>query len=244
MSASSSYNFAAAFVEFSRKTELEEIAIALAIPLPLLKKKVFQDGWVRLAAALPTSVGIGPRAERDLAKIQANREKCLHIAQELQEDLLEVVRQLRSKELKISKTTSKGETIVVDPSIKDRVDLANYAKTVADLSYKALGDLADARPAEGGGAFGGAPGSITIILPPVVAQPRAERAYDVDSEIVGDPPAWRTALPGAVVEAELLPDQGNGSSTQPIEDTMLDSAITPSTTPKAESGKDCPGPGP
>jgi hypothetical protein len=74
----------------------------------------------------------------------------------------------------------KGKTIEVEaqPSMADRVNLATYARTIADITYRALGDFgeksdlkanASAKPRE-------TVPPITIILPKEIALPRAERA--------------------------------------------------------------------
>ena len=44
------YNWTAAFVAFLRNTTLEDISLAMAIPLHALKTKAKRDGWKRLAA--------------------------------------------------------------------------------------------------------------------------------------------------------------------------------------------------
>src|SRR5437762_2198044 len=95
-------NWAAAFLEFSRGSPPEEISIALAIPLKLLKAKIHGESWRRLAAevALPAPVAT-VKAERDIAKIEANRAKNYEIALKLQENLIEIVDKLRKGELRV-----------------------------------------------------------------------------------------------------------------------------------------------
>ena len=111
-------------------------------------------------------------AERDLERIQENREKNLRIAQALQEDLLKQVELLRDGQLKIERIAGKNAVrMQVEPTPRDRADLANYAKSVADLSYRALGDMLVAREAEG---LPQQAASVTIILAAQIAAPRLD----------------------------------------------------------------------
>ena len=87
--------------------------------------------------------------------------------------MLAIVDSLVAGTLTIAKTTSLGTIVQVKPSIKDRVDLANYAKTVAEASYRALGD-APAAASEGSGA--GMVPVVNVILPLQIASPRVSRA--------------------------------------------------------------------
>ncbi len=182
------YNWTAAFVAFARGTPLDDIAFTMAIPISSLRNKARIDGWSRLAkenapfvACIPTSA---EKAEERLAKIEANRAKNLEIIQKLQADLVDIVGRLLDGSLMITKTTSVGLPIQVPPSIKDRKDLADYAKTVAEASYRALGDTPPAPQSEGTGA--GAP-VVNVILPVQVATPRASRSEVVGSHVPDAP---------------------------------------------------------
>lgn len=186
------YNYAAAFIAFSKGSSPEEISLALAIPLDTLKNKIRIESWRRLATDLALPALPVARAERDMEKIAENRAKNLAIAQRLQEDLLDVVTQLRAGTLTFERMTAKGEMVRLEPTLRDRRDLAAYAKDVAEISYRALGDVVAVR--EGGEATAGA-GQITIILPSPVAAPREKRAYDVDAEVL-TPALVRPAILG------------------------------------------------
>lgn len=180
------YNHAAAFAEFCRGASIEEISHALAIPLDHLKRWRRDEKWDNLIPALsaPSAVATSANeAERALEKIRKNREKNFEIAQRLQEDLLETVQKLRSGELKTIRVFANGLKAELEPSLRDRADLALYAKNVAELSYRALGDVESAKntPADSGLPSAG---QITIVLPPPIAEPRQIRAYDVESEVV------------------------------------------------------------
>lgn len=183
------HNFTAAFIAFQQGTPLEDIAQTMAIPVGTLRNKARTDGWTRLAAerALTTTLTAiaptrGDMAERDLAKIRANRDKVLALAQELQAEALELVQALRAGTLRIEKVMSTGATVKTEPSIRDRLDLAAFVQKVADVSYRALGDVA-AGPGEGGGlgGEGGRPAALVqIVLPVQVAAPRAERITEAE----------------------------------------------------------------
>lgn len=177
-----SYNFAAAFVEFCKGTSLDDISLALAIPITRLKSRAHGEGWSMLAPALPAAPTTCP-AERDLARINENRERNLAIARQLQEDLGELIGKLRDGTLKLTRVFANGLQTEVDPSIRDRADLANYAKNVAEMSYRAIGDVEKSRNAPGEAGNSG-PQQITIVLPPAVAAPREMRAYDIASQVV------------------------------------------------------------
>jgi hypothetical protein len=178
------YNYTAAFVEYSKGTAIEEIAEALAIPVDVLRRKASLERWQTLSGRvqMPSLLGRG-KTERDLAKIDANRARNFEIAQKLQEDLLEIVGKLRQGTLTFEHRTAKGEIVVLPPNLRDRRDLASYAAEVANMSYRALGDVVAPAQPEGGPVVQGA-GQITIVLPAPVAQPRQERSYDVESEVV------------------------------------------------------------
>lgn len=207
------YNYAAAFIEFVKGTTIEDIAMALAIPLHTLKTKAREEGWKRLAAEVPMALTApGIRAERDMAKIEANRAKNLEIVHKLQEDLTHQVELLLKGELRVERVTPKGEIVQLPPSIKDRHALAAYAKTIHEMSYRALGDVIASRE-EGSGMPGGAAQQITIVLPLPISEPRQHRTYDVDASVV--------TPPSLLLDVETLPREGSGT------DDLTDATPTP-----------------
>lgn len=178
------YNYAAAFVEFTKGTSLEEVAMALVIPIDRLRRRCHDENWSALAPRLQVGlVQVDSHAERGLERIKANRERNLEVAQLLQEDLLQTVRALRDDTLRTTKVTAKGDVIELSLGMRERADLANYAKNIAELSYRALGDIEQSKNAVPEGGLVGAQ-QITIILPGAVAVPRRERVYDVESTLV------------------------------------------------------------
>lgn len=184
------YNRAAAFMEYCNGSGLEDIAQALAIPMNCLERWHHDENWTHLARRVSTGLPVKvseDMAERAGEKIKENRAKNFAVARALQEDLIETVQKLRLGKLKVKKSFANGLTVELDPGLRDRNDLALYARNVAELSYRALGDIAESAKNAGGEREGGGPGQITIILPPAVAAPRQERqelAYDVDSQVV------------------------------------------------------------
>lgn len=185
------YNRAAAYEEFRSGGQLEDISLALAIPIHELKRWAREENWVALTrrsagAVVPLNED-GATAERAKERIKANREKNLLIAQKLQEDLLEVIEKLRAGTLKVKKVFANGMAVDLDPGLRDRGDLALYAKNVAELSYRALGDVTESAKNPPSDPAASSAGQITIILPPAVASPRQKRldtSYDVDSQVV------------------------------------------------------------
>lgn len=199
--ASPSYNRAAAFVEYSKGTALDEISHALAIPMHILERWCHEENWAQLAPKIPQlAVALrDDQAERAMERIKDNREKNLAIAQALQQDLLDVIEKLRTGKLKTKKVFAKGLTIELEPTLRDRCDLALYARNVAEMSYRALGDVVETAKNTQGENGSASAGQITIILPPAVAAPREERAYNIDSEVLTLP---RPAILGAPEDAQ------------------------------------------
>lgn len=66
------------------------------------------------------------------------------------------------------------------PGITDRAALASYAKTVAEASYRALGDVPSSKGEDGPGNQAG--NHLTIVLPRIIAEPRQERSVTIDRQ--------------------------------------------------------------
>ncbi len=183
------YNHAAAFVAFSRGTPVDDIAHALAIPLDTLTGWVRNEGWAKLSGEMSSAVSIpAAKAERDLARIQDNRDRNAAIALKLQADLGAVVDSLLDGSLMLTRILSSGMQVQHKPGIQDRAHLGAYAKSVAELSYRALGDALTAKEVEG---MPGAAATVHIHLPAQVASPRVQRpqvlelqGIDIESKVV------------------------------------------------------------
>lgn len=185
------YNLTAAFVDFCNGLSLEDIAQTRLIPLDHLQGVASKSDWTTLRGAMVPAVAVqdvATKPVRDWGRITANREKNLTIAQLLQQDLLTVAQQLVAGTLQLERVTSKGSVVKYTPGLAERAQLGQYARAVAEISSKALGDEAEGR--EGGekpeGSRGLGQGAITIVLPPIVARPRQERVLeiDVDHEVI------------------------------------------------------------
>ena len=131
----------------------------------------------KLTVAAPETSS--PEAELAITRVLANREKNLVIACKLQADVLEQVELLQNGTLTVSRQTSTGTVIQMPAGIKERAELASYAKEVAELSYRALGDAAPSRAEGNSSSSNGAHTPITIILPQVIALPRSARGEAV-----------------------------------------------------------------
>lgn len=208
--ANSLYNYSAALVAYAQGSSLEDISESMGIPLQPLKNKARLDAWHRLTADLVPSLSAAPaaRAERDLERIAENRARNYALARRLQEDLERQVELLVAGQLTGRRALRDGTSVEYPAGLPERVALANYAKTVADLSYRALGDQLVARETE---VVPAGAGAITIVLPAQVAAPRPERAEVVDLE----PLRVTTEAP----EVQSLPSEGSSGSVASAEET-------------------------
>jgi hypothetical protein len=152
----------------------------------VLKTKV-QRSAVQLWQEVPETgrsavATIPSKVEAKLALIADNRQKNYEAACKLRDHALSILDKLGKGELQFEKVfNSKAGGVVravIGPSSGDWVNIATYLRTIADLTYRALGDMAEKGP-DGTGTSAGpnAPGApaITIILPGAIAAPRAER---------------------------------------------------------------------
>src|SRR5262245_8313741 len=138
------FPYTPAFLAFCRGAPVEEIATKFSIPIESLKAKMRQEGWRTLANRL-VSKGVPeqPPSERILEKIEANRAANYETAADLRRDATKIIEALLNGTLRIKKQWQYGGKVIeyeAEPTIADRLDLANYAKEIADLTYRALGD--------------------------------------------------------------------------------------------------------
>lgn len=197
----SSINWASIFLAFTRGAGPEELAEVFAVPVHLVRQRIKNEGWSALRDSADTLLPAADdsvrrriedlqvqKAEARLQQIEDNRRANFEVACALRDDLFNLIRQIQDGTAKVEKLfCHKGEVIRAeqDVSYSDRVNLANYARTIADLSYRALGDSAAAFGA--GTRQDGPPGSaaqaaqagasqINIIIPSVIASDRQSRA--------------------------------------------------------------------
>lgn len=164
------YNWAAMFTSYASGSSLEDIADAFACPLPLLRRAATTQDWAAIASRLVTPPALPPKPETDtrLAILERNRAKNYEMADMLRDRLIHDFTQLRNGSLRVEKAlVSKGQILHTDVEVgpSDLVALANAAKTVSDMTYRALGDV-NAEERQTKGAMEAA--SITVILPTVV----------------------------------------------------------------------------
>jgi hypothetical protein len=191
------FNWGGAFTAYVNNCPNEEIAQVYGMELATLQQVIARDGWQRLRASIPQAQAEALTKPNDgelkLKRLQENREKNLAIWAKLRDDLLEVVDKMRAGELMVERQWhSKGiiTTQQVPLTMGDRVNLATYARTICDGTFRCLGDYqATEKPGQdaiGGQAAAGVP-SITIILPGVVAFPREQRAIDITTDSPTEP---------------------------------------------------------
>ncbi|HXJ55237.1 MAG TPA: hypothetical protein VNU68_01110 [Verrucomicrobiae bacterium] len=179
------YNYGLAFVEFCRGISLEDISSILNIPLKTLRTHARQNGWRKLADTLASRLAQSsttPKAEQEIQRVRENRERNYQTAQKLREDLDRTVDALLDGSLRVGKVLSNGSQVFVLPSIKDRLELATYAKHVAELSYRALGDTVSV---PGPDTAPQPMPTVQINLPAAVALPRLLRALPERTEGAG-----------------------------------------------------------
>lgn len=204
------YNLTAAFVDYCNGLTLEDIAQTRLIPLDHLRVVSTRNDWPTMRNALvPAVQDVNARPVQDWGKISANRAKNLAIAQLLQADLLHIAQELVNGTLQLERVTSKGDKVKYTPGMAERAQLGQYARAVAEISSKALGDESGERAAgeKPEGARGIGPGAITIVLPPIVARPRQERGLeiDVDHEVLSmEPLSKQLAERGQVTYTQAL----------------------------------------
>lgn len=194
------YNWAAAFTAFVGGSTLDEVSAVFGIPEHTLKKRAIDEKWnvnkekileqskaLVLAGPQPVSqleannALLPAEVRARLALIKQNRETQYRRAVRMGEELDAILQGIRDKTYKVGKWISvpkAGPTWVeAEPGPADLVNIATYARTLADLAYRALGDAAadgqERRPEVS--ATNSPQQAITIILPTSIAAPRGER---------------------------------------------------------------------
>ena len=186
------YQWQAAFVAYCNGVPEDEICAVFSIPDATLRERMRTEQWSQLRTKMPlVTIGenasgapmqLAPQMEAKFALIQENRTANLKVFAELREHLVEMVTALRTKALKFEKQFHNKGMVVradVEPSAADWVNIATYARTVADGTYRALGDFqGQEKASQDAGANPQTPvaPAITIILPAAIAQPRSLRS--------------------------------------------------------------------
>lgn len=187
------YNWAKAFTEFHNGATLEEVAATHDIPFETVKQRANEEQWKQIRLELQRADDMMPaRTEARLKAIELNREENLRQAVALRDDVARILVKLQKDEWTIPSvvTVGKGKDAVQQvverkASINDRLLLANYVRTIHDLTYRALGDVSGGKgDGTGVGPNPTAAPGITLILPGVIAKPRSEQGKPIDIEAV------------------------------------------------------------
>jgi hypothetical protein len=180
-------NWAECFAHFCGGLPLTDVATLMNCSLEKLESRARSERWVTMKARMEAQAqGLVPVHPDDLAKranlIQANREENYRAFSKLRDHAVELIDEIRATKGKgLSKRYfhNKGTVVehVCDLSLQELNTLANYLQVIAQGTYAALGD---SRAASGTKEDGGQPNAqtvptIQIILPNVIARPRAER---------------------------------------------------------------------
>lgn len=201
------YNYSAAFIQFSKGSSLEEVSLALAIPVETLTNRAKAEGWQKLAVQLNADRGVVGRSNDRFEIIQANRARNLDIAQKLQQHLAKVADDLIAGTLKVPRLLKDGSVVNMDPSPSDYASLGAYSKSVSEMSYRAVGDVLVAAPE--GQAASQTPNQIIINLPGAITAPRDARSYDPQTDILPQPAqAGGSGRNPTVIDAEVVEPKG------------------------------------
>lgn len=196
----SHHNWAAAFTAFVGGATIDEVAAVYDMPVETLKRRSIDEKWslmrdkiLEQSKALVVS-NAGPvsalQAQNDLlpaevrarlALIKHNREVQYQRAVKMGEELDDILQKIRAGTYRVGKHISVPKVgpvwVEAAPGPADLVNIATYARTLADLAYRALGDAAadgqERRPDPG--ATNSPQQAITIILPTAIGAPRGER---------------------------------------------------------------------
>jgi len=186
------YSYTPAFVAFCEGAPPEEISEVFHIPLKSLQAKMRQEGWLGLANRMMGRVVPDMTPNDDaLAKCLANRAKNYENAAKLRDHAVVIIEALRAGTLRIKKQfQSKGQIVEYQavPGPSDWLNIASYLRTIADMTYRALGDFqAQVKPGQDAPAGAQTPPpapAVTIILPSAIARPREERGIESESRLL------------------------------------------------------------
>lgn len=170
------YNWAAMFTAYASGSSLDDISATFACPMSVLRRAATAQDWAAIASRLVAPAPTPPAAptEARMAVLEANRAKNYQMADMLRDRLIHDFTQLRHGTLRIDKAlVSRGQIMHTDaePGPQDILAMANAAKNVADMTYRALGDV---QQDERGNRSSGDATSITVVLPTVVHAPMPE----------------------------------------------------------------------
>lgn len=228
------YNWAAAFTAFVGGSTLDEVSAVFGIPEHTLKKRAIDEKWnvnrekileqsrALVVAGQPLPVSqleasnalLPPEVRARLALIKHNREVQYQRAVRMGEELDRILQGIKDGTYKVGKwmaVPKAGPTWVeAEPGPADLVNIATYARTLADLAYRALGDAAaDGQERKPGVSDTNSPqAAITIILPTAIGAPRGERILPPgDGPVIDLRPESKSSPPTEPEPPSGLPGQ-------------------------------------
>ncbi len=195
-----------AFAAFVQGMTLKEISDSTGLVYTAVRDKASPGGddWPSarqqlVLARVEHRVGLVDKVERQIERIQENRERNLAKALELGEVAAGIIAKLRDGTLRVEKAFNTKAGIVIQemaPSTGDLVNIGTFLRTIADLTYRALGDApADSKQTAASASASGTshPAGITVILPSVAVHPRPRRqgakqaVVEVQADVVEQP---------------------------------------------------------
>jgi hypothetical protein len=196
------HNWAAAFTAYVGGSTLDEVAAVFGIPPESVKRRSIDEKWLVMRekilaqsrALVTTDSNSGPVSQLEannqllppeirarLALIKQNREQQYQRAVRMGEELDRILQGIKEGTYRVGKHISVPKVgpvwVEAAPGPADLVNIGTYARTLADLAYRALGDAAadgQERRAEVS-ATNSPQQAITIILPTAIGAPRGER---------------------------------------------------------------------
>lgn len=189
-------NWMAIYTAYCNGASIPELAEVFEIEEARIKAHAAGEGWAALRAKMPLVTnpaglklvgrtgGLPAETEKRFQEIQDNRTKNLKVFSDLREHLIAQVEALKDGTARVEKLFhNKGEVVRAEasPSPADWLNVATYARTVAEGTYRALGDFVGDSKITGDSAGAAATNSpqaaITIILPAAISAPREDRDY-------------------------------------------------------------------
>lgn len=180
-------NWAECFAHFCGGMPLTDVATLMNCNLEKLEARARSERWVTMKARCEAQAqGLVPVHPDEMARranlVQANREENHRAFVKLRDHAMEVIDELRAtkgKGMVKRYWHNKGMIVehVCDMSMSELNTLANYMQVIANGTYAALGDsrAQSGTKEDGAGANASQVPTIQIILPNVIARPRAER---------------------------------------------------------------------
>lgn len=143
-SADLAYNMPAMFIAYTRGASLGEIAQLFGVPDDTLEAVARDQQWGELSARLKLEpVESDSAVAARLEKMEANREANYNLADDLRQDLARKFAALANGTLKIENIVKHKEGYDVaetNPAPRDIKALAEAARIMSELTYRALGD--------------------------------------------------------------------------------------------------------